>query len=240
MASVALLLLPLLPVVAGSGEVACAGPLACPDLAPDPRLMASWSLSAASFPRWEGDCALEEGLVEPGERTLLRLAVGAMNLGPGDLVIGDPRAHPEWYAWSPCHGHYHFGDFAHYRVWSQEGYAAWAALRAAEPEAPASRLLDENAWLRDHLRAGHKQGFCIVDAHPLHRFAGYPSFATCDHQGISAGWQDVYGDGLDGQWVDVTGLPAGSYVLEVELNPERTIQEESFLDNAARALVAWG
>lgn len=244
---VTLLLLPLAPVVSGEGgNVACAPspppPLACPDLAPDARLMESWSLGRQAFPRpgSETDCAIEEGLVEgPGERALLRFATGALNVGAGALAIGDPRARPDWYAWSPCHGHWHFNDFAHYRVWDAAGYSAWSALRAAAPTEPASRLLSAHPELAAHLRAGHKQGFCIVDGHPLHPLVGYPSFATCDHQGISPGWEDVYGDALDGQWVDVTGLAAGTYVLEVELNPERRIEEAGYADNAAATLVTF-
>jgi hypothetical protein len=39
--------------------------------------------------------------------------------------------------------------------------------------------------------------------------------------GISAGYGDVYLRDLPGQWVDVTDLPAGEYLLEVEVNPSK-------------------
>lgn len=232
-------------IVGAAPEVLCQDdaprPAGCPDLLPDARALSSWGVERLSFPRpgfGEPDCAIEEGLAAPGERVLLRFATVAQNAGPADLAIGDPRARPEWYTWSPCHGHWHFDDFAHYRLWTPEGHARWSALRAAEPARPASALLDEHPELRDHLRAGHKQGFCIIDSHPIHPLAGYPAFSLCAHQGISAGWQDVYGPQLDGQWIDVTGLPAGGYVLEVELNPERRIEEADYADNAAATLVA--
>ena len=215
-------------------------PAACPDLLPDARALSSWTLERLTFPRpgfGDPDCAIEEGLAAPGARVLLRFATVAQNGGPADLAIGDPRARPEWYAWSHCHGHWHFDDFAAYRLWTPEGHARWAALRAAEPARPASALLAEHPDLREHLRAGHKQGFCIIDSDPIHPFAGYPAYSHCAHQGISAGWQDVYGPGLDGQWIDVTGLPAGAYVLEVELNPERRIEEAGYHDNAVAALL---
>ena len=40
----------------------------------------------------------------------------------------------------------------------------------------------------------------------------------CDFQGISQGWSDSYGSGLDCQWVDITGVPEGDYLLEIRIN----------------------
>lgn len=245
-------LLHLLPLVillaaaahAGPAEVRCAEaalpPLGCPDLVPDGKALLGWSVERETFPRPDvpqPDCALEEGLVEPGERTLLRFATTAQNVGPAALVLGDPAARPDWYAWSPCHNHYHFGDFAHYRLWTPAAYAAWEALRVQQPDEPASALLAAHPDLAAGLRAGHKQGFCIIDGHPMHALAGYPEFGWCARQGISPGWQDTYGARLDGQWIDVTGVAPGAYVLEVELNPERRIEEADDRDNTAVTLV---
>jgi lysyl oxidase len=41
----------------------------------------------------------------------------------------------------------------------------------------------------------------------------------------------VYGNSLDCQWIDVTGLPSGNYQLSVSVNPSRTFEEVSFDNN---------
>jgi hypothetical protein len=51
--------------------------------------------------------------------------------------------------------------------------------------------------------------------------------------GISVGWADVYTSGLPDQYIDVTGLPHGSYTLEVVANPDGILQEKSRTNNIA-------
>ena len=53
----------------------------------------------------------------------------------------------------------------------------------------------------------------------------------CHDQGIQAGWSDLYGNALDCQWLDITGIPSGSYQLQVSVNPARTFEEISFDNN---------
>jgi lysyl oxidase-like protein 2/3/4 len=55
---------------------------------------------------------------------------------------------------------------------------------------------------------------------------------TPGNQGISVGWADEYVFQLDGQWIDITDVASGSYVLEVETNPTWAIQEKNYLDNS--------
>ena len=57
--------------------------------------------------------------------------------------------------------------------------------------------------------------------------------ASAAAQGISPGWSDLYGNGLDCQWIDVTDVPPGKYELRVDLNPSRTFQELTFDNNSA-------
>ena len=56
-------------------------------------------------------------------------------------------------------------------------------------------------------------------------------------QGISAGWADVYDRSLDCQWIDITGVPSGRYVLQVEINPAHVIQENNYNNNTGQAEV---
>lgn len=204
----------------------------CPDLVVDPAALSPHPPETEWFPDWH--CAVQEGLVAAGERRLVRFTFTSPNLGAGDLRIGAPSDHPEWFTASTCHGHYHFASYAAYRLWTPDAYARWVALRAANLGRPASELLAENPELT--FASGFKLGFCAMDSFNL--VPGQARRYHCGYQGISAGWADRYDWTLDGQWVDVTGLPEGYYVLEAEVNPERLF-EESAVDNNAAARVFW-
>ncbi len=60
---------------------------------------------------------------------------------------------------------------------------------------------------------------------------------TCEFQGISPGWSDVYDRDLDCQWLDVTGVPAGEYVLRLRVNPELEFEEANYRNNVAEVRV---
>ncbi|HVF20911.1 MAG TPA: lysyl oxidase family protein [Mycobacteriales bacterium] len=181
-----------------------------------------------------GDCQVVEGMTEPGTRRFLRFTTTTPNVGPGDLVVGPPAARPDAFTYSPCHGHHHFDEYADYRLWSPRQYARYNAARAADPAATAATVLARRRDLRPE--AGRKAGFCMMDV-AMYELAP-PKYVGCDLQGISAGWADEYGWRLDGQYVDVTGLPAGTYVLEVEVNAERMFEESDYTDNRVAVPVA--
>ncbi len=52
-------------------------------------------------------------------------------------------------------------------------------------------------------------------------------------EGISAGFGDVYGAYLEGQEIDITGVPAGEYVLLHRVNPRRRVLEERYDNNVS-------
>ena len=56
-------------------------------------------------------------------------------------------------------------------------------------------------------------------------------------QGISPGFGDDYVPEKEGQSIDVTGLPPGRYVLVHRANPDRTLRERSYANNAASVLI---
>jgi Lysyl oxidase len=151
-----------------------------------------------------GSCAVAEGCVVPGMRKLLRFDFLCWNAGDADLSIGSPAAHPEWYEFSPCHGHYHLKDFNGYKLFDCSGREV----------------------------TGNKQAFCMIDIERLSGGPASPQFQDCNNdQGISAGWADVYHRGLDCQWIDVTGLPDGDYVLEARTNRTGLLGEDWYGDN---------
>ena len=110
----------------------------------------------------------------------------------------------------------------------------WVALRAANPPDVLSRDLLNNPELQRHLVVGAKLGFCVIDVKP----APIPGqheprkYLDCfSNQGISVGWADEYFFLLDGQWIDVTDMPAGTYVLEAEVNAEHFFEEKDYSNN---------
>lgn len=149
-----------------------------------------------------GSCPVQEGAVgTAGMRRILRFDTVVLNSGDGDLVVGDradPRnAYAQWFVYAPCHRHYHIRDFSAYDL-----------LRAG----------DEAVVV-----AGRKQGFCFEDSlqYGGARSKGY----MCSNQGISSGWADLYGRQLTGQWLDITGVPEGDYLLRVTINAAGTFDE---------------
>ncbi|HTK82746.1 MAG TPA: lysyl oxidase family protein [Bacteroidota bacterium] len=142
------------------------------------------------------DCAVVESCIVSGKRRIMRFDVATPNLGTADVILGDPAAHPDWFVYSPCHGHYHLRGFSEYRLRNTTGVVV----------------------------TGHKQAFCLMDV--AQYWKGYPSQGyTCSNQGISVGWGDVYGSYLDCQWLDVTGVPPGKYFIEVVINRSGFINE---------------
>ena len=98
-----------------------------------------------------------------------------------------------------------------------------------------------------------KTGFCLgdrYDAHATARLPGEPARAVWTQEcgrgqserlrieeGLSPGYGDDYVPLLEGQYIDVTVLPAGRYVLVHRVNADRDIREASYSNNAASALL---
>ena len=141
------------------------------------------------------DCAIAEGVVGgSGYRRLLRFDTVVMNRGDGDLIVGD-RSDPNnryaaYFVFHPCHGHYHIKDVSSYELLTPVG---------------------------GFVVAGTKQGFCFEDSFK-YEDGGKSSGYDCHNNGISSGWGDWYYKQLVGQWIDITGVPAGQYIVRVRLN----------------------
>jgi lysyl endopeptidase len=156
-----------------------------------------------------GDCAVNEGCALPGLRRLVLFDTEIRNVGAGDLRLGSPTGNTN-FTLDPCHEHYHWGNYASYRLVSSNGVVA----------------------------TGRKIGFCLLDS--MRWDTNSPRVTPtydCDNQGISAGWGDIYGRGLDCQWIDVTDVPDGEYTLEVEVDPDGRLQEVTRTNNIGTARV---
>jgi hypothetical protein len=130
------------------------------------------------------------------------------------------------YVVSPDHRHWHFIGFEHYEL-----------------RRPGSRV----ALVRDR-----KTGFCLGDRFevtdrvpaaraPSKRYTsrcglGQPGRLGID-EGISVGYGDAYAAVLEGQYLRLTGLPSGRYLLVHRVNVDRGIRELDYSNNAASALL---
>ncbi|PYK71163.1 MAG: hypothetical protein DME42_11305 [Verrucomicrobia bacterium] len=136
-----------------------------------------------------------------GYRRLLRFDTVIINGGGGDLVVGSPtdpnNPYHSIFVFSPCHNHYHIAGFSDYKLLKQDGSIA---------------------------AVGHKQAFCLEDLLKYtndNKSNGY----TCAFQGITSGWADWYFKQLSGQWIDITGVPEGDYIVHNEINAAHTFAE---------------
>ena len=165
-----------------------------PDLAVDPqRFVNQMEIVDRYFA--PDDCAIAEEVVGgPGYRRLLRFDTVLMNRGDGDLVVGD-RSDPDnpyapYFVYHQCHGHYHIKYFSIYELLT----------------------LDEQVVV-----AGTKQGFCFEDSFK-YEDGGKSNGYDCHDNGITSGWGDWYYKQLVGQWIDITGVPEGDYIVRVSIN----------------------
>lgn len=113
------------------------------------------------------------------------------------------------------HGHWHFVDFARYRL--------------VNPR--TGRVVARQT----------KVGFCVVDNFRWRAdLPGSPSnahYRSCQPdavQGLSVGWADVYPAFLAAQWLDVSGLSPGRYCLVQRIDPGRRIAEADDGNNVRR------
>ena len=172
-----------------------------PDLTIDPmRFISQMEIVDRLFD--STDCAFVEGTVGgAGYRRLLRFDTVVMNMGDGDLFIGDPTDPENPYAsnfeFAPCHKHYHIRDFSNYRLLKLD---------------------------RSEVALGHKQAFCLEDLLKYSNDSKSHGY-TCDFQGITSGWGDWYFKQLSGQWIDITGVPEGNYIVHNEVNAAHLFDE---------------
>jgi Lysyl oxidase len=195
--------------------------------------------------------------VRGGMRFRLGFRSGAANIGKGPLFIKARRSVRDPLRLKaeqvvalangktttyPGMGKLRYARFKDHEHWHWLGYSRYELRRA-------------NGKLA---RPALKQGFCLADSY---RRKGIPDpperiydighrdtdcgkrrpRATYVEEGVSVGWGDDYEPHLEGQQIDVTGLRAGVYVMVHLVNPERTLRERSYRNNAAslRFRLSW-
>ena len=235
-------------------------PMPSRDLLPDlaMRTAPNVTFDTPSFPifGWPepqpGDTCYPIETFEDGAQTCLRFDQVMANRGEGKLELklaipNDPentatnavqeiqttdgttydRIAGSW-EYHEAHGHFHYREFAQARLWQADSHGKRVG------SAP--------------VRTGHKVSFCIIDVRidawaeegDLPRQYGVPRclFPTeFDDEysyivsGITRGWADVYDWYLPDQYIEVSGLPDGDYVVESIADPENGIVEEDESNN---------
>jgi Lysyl oxidase/S-layer homology domain len=164
-----------------------------------------------------------------GGQRLLRFTSSMVNVGPGQFEVrghrlnaSQPMEIEQWIYTDPSRstvssilatpaGAHFAGDgHSHWHVQEMMRYDLWNGTVTAP---------------------GAKVGFCFLDLEPyntsLPGASGSPFYLGCGSSpnatgfimGISIGWADTYHAGLPFQWVDITGLPSGTYTLRVRVDP---------------------
>jgi hypothetical protein len=201
--------------------------------------------------------SLSGATVETDEGTRFRIGFASAvdNLGAGPLLVdgrrdstddpqmdaeqvvelsdGSTRTYPGVgkleYVQSETHQHWHLLDFDRYELRGLDG----------EPARP-----------------DQKTGFCLgdrYDATPGRLPPGKPVAPQLTdecgrnepdlltlREGISVGYGDDYDPHLEGQYIDITGLPAGRYELVHHVNADRSLRESDYSNNAASILIEIG
>ncbi|KAK2822637.1 hypothetical protein Q5P01_022702 [Channa striata] len=190
-----------------------------PDLVPDP-----YAIQAGAYVQrmqmYALRCAAEENCLARSAygpavrdidfRVLLRFPQKVKNQGTSDFLPFKPRHQWDWHS---CHQHYHSMDaFSHYD------------------------LLD--VLTGRQVAEGHKASFCLEDTNCDPGFRR--RYACTSHtQGLSPGCHDIYAANIDCQWIDITDVPPGNYILKVTVNPNFHVLESDFTNNIVRCDITY-
>ena len=191
-----------------------------PDLIVDPEATAKhWVVRDEKMPA--EFCSVQEGGITAGLRRIIRFTVTTPNIGQADVFVGSPLKHADpngdgdfsdndgMFEFAPCHNHFHFRNYAVYKLIDAKTGYVWRAA---------------------------KKGFCMLDTDPNPANMGEPpkgdkNYWSCGtktvdgFQGVSHGYADTYIFYLGGQFFVLDGgdkqpvVPPGNYIIEVTVNP---------------------
>lgn len=176
----------------------------------------------------------------PDGRKLLRFTTVIVNVGDGPFEVRGSRSSSS----DPMTGYQCVYDgttctmqsTAVAMQWSGDGHIHWHVVGLEEYE--LDRL--DNGVL---VGTGAKTGFCFFDnarhdlslpgapASVVYTNCGTSSSDASVTMGLSVGWGDTYIWNLAYQWVDITGLVAGSYRLWATADPQNWFVETDQTNN---------
>jgi Lysyl oxidase len=171
----------------------------------------------------DGPLIIDAHRPDPSTQTMAGDQLIERDGAPMEVVPGAGRLR---YVVSPDHRHWHLLGFDRYE------------LRRAGRRAAAVK--------------DRKTGFCLGDRYPVtgRRLKAAPPepvyTGRCGlgepgligiQEGISVGYGDNYQANLEGQFLPLTGLPSGRYVLVHRVNADRRLRELDYRNNAASLLL---
>ncbi len=130
-------------------------------------------------------------------------------------------------SYHPTHAHFHIDGFYVARLWE------------VTPKGGPNRS-------RPPVASGDKSGFCPEDSKKLRDDSGdgaYSCFGAdgahlpTSFVGISSGWMDVYGAHLPDQYIEISDLPDGKFILEIEIDPNDVFWESDETNNRVCSLI---
>ena len=133
--------------------------------------------------------------------------------------IGRAPAGPLEYDPRRGHHHWHFKQFASYRLLNADMTEVVASTKEAFCLAPTDAIhldLPGAAWNPEiglSTACGSRSSIWVREILPL-------------------GWGDTYSQSLPGQSFDITDLPNGTYYIEVRANPEGLLKEQDSSNNS--------
>ena len=177
-------------------------------------------------------------------RRCLRFDSILANVGPGPFEVA--------YVADPAHG----GLAAHQRLYRGNGttkgrFATQTEYHATHAHFHIKDVYVARLWRVDERRRvrgrspiarSDKNGFCPEDTTPVEGDSGtrgYQCFVPDDMDsrgtlqvvGISPGWADIYVAELPDQYIEITNVPRGFYLFELEIDPHDYFVESSEKDN---------
>lgn len=192
-------------------------------------------------------------IVEEGDTYRLVFASAVDNVGTGPLLLEGERPDRATAAMAirqlvrrtdgstrsrTVSGELTYATTETHEHWHLQGFETYELLRAPDG---------------DRARPDRKTGFCLGDRYETAK--GEPVDGEPDRpvwtdecgrdqpglllvrEGISPGYGDDYDPELEGQYMDVTNVPAGRYLLVHRANPQRAIEESDYENNAASVLI---
>lgn len=188
-----------------------------------------------------GDGALEIEFTPPADPAVTPTGALVQNIHRSDGSVKQ-RPGGTW-MFHPIHDHYHYTGFALSRLWAIDAQGKHGA-------SPARSRKHWKSSGNGPTRTGRKVSFCIVDIEidawakkgDAPRTYSFPACITPSAngalvQGMSPGWADVYDWFLPDQYIEVSGLPDGLYLLETVVDPDDTIQEADESNNCGAVFI---
>jgi hypothetical protein len=200
------------------------------------------------LPNMRADRPTEVHIVNVNGHRLLKFTAVMVNVGAGPMeVLGRRSSSIDPWTVSQVIGDDAGGSrrvvTGAHLVYAGDGHDHWHVRK----------MMAYHLFSDDATRGDSKVGFCFFDTNL--RYPNLPRSpsvryyreswcgtrtATTSRTGISVGWADKYSWKIALQWIDITGLPGGEYVVRAIVDPYDWFLETDDADNCAYRRLRFG